>query len=237
MPVGIIADVAAVLLGGLLGTLVAKKIPERIRKSLFLVFGLCSFCVGISGIMKMNALPAVILSIIVGTLVGECLHLQEKIEWCAKKMQEGMGRMLRSKQQENEAAFREAAVTAIVLFCFSSTAIYGSLQSGLSGEHTILLAKAILDFFTAVIFAASMGSIVAAICIPQLVIMLALFYGSTLLMPLISPQMLGDFLACGGIISFAIGFRLTNIKPFAVANMIPAMILVFPISYLWGLLV
>ena len=67
-------------------------------------------------------------------------------------------------------------MTAVVLFCSSGTGIYGSIISGISGDHSILIAKSFLDFFTAMIFACSLGMAVAAIAVPQLAIFLALFF-------------------------------------------------------------
>ena len=86
-------------------------------------------------------------------------------------------------------------VTAIVLFCASGTGIYGAIVSGISGDHSILIAKAILDFFTAMIFACSLGKVIALIALPQCLIFLALFLLSGVIMPLTAPVMINDFKA------------------------------------------
>ncbi|MEI3179977.1 MAG: DUF554 family protein [Lachnospiraceae bacterium] len=74
-------------------------------------------------------------------------------------------------------------VTIIVLFCASGTGIYGSLDSGMSGDHTILISKSILDFFTAMIFGGTLGMVVAAVAIPQCVIFLAIFAAAKFIFP------------------------------------------------------
>ena len=124
-------------------------------------------------------------------------------------------------------------VTAIVLFCASGTGIYGSIVSGMNGDHSILLAKSILDLFTAMIFACSLGMAVSAIALPQLIVFLALFLCARLLFPLTTPTMIDDFKACGGLIMIATGFRIAKMEEFPVADMIPAMILIWPLSWLW----
>ena len=124
-------------------------------------------------------------------------------------------------------------MTAIVLFCASGTGIYGSIVSGMSGDHSILIAKSILDLFTAMIFACSLGLSVSAIAIPQTVIFLVLFYCAQLIFPLTTPSMVNDFKACGGMIMLATGFRIAKIRDFPIADMIPAMLLVWPISWAW----
>ena len=125
-------------------------------------------------------------------------------------------------------------VTAMVLFCASGTGIYGSIVSGMSGDHSILIAKSILDIFTAMIFACSLGLVTSLIAVPQAVIFLILFFCARLIFPLTTPAMVNDFKACGGLIMLATGFRIAKIRDFPIADMIPAMILVWPLSYAWA---
>jgi hypothetical protein len=104
----------------------------------------------------------------------------------------------------------------------------------MTGDPTLLIVKAILDLFTAPIFACTMGYTVAILVVPQLVVQGTLFYAASLIMPLTTPEMLADFSACGGLIMLATGFRICGIKQFPVANMIPALIIVMPVSRLWA---
>lgn len=124
-------------------------------------------------------------------------------------------------------------ITVIVLFCASGTGIYGSLVSGMDGDHSVLIAKSILDLFTAMIFACSLGMVVAAIAVPQFVIFFLLFLLAGVIYPLTTPAMINDFKACGGIIMLATGFRMIKVKMFPTADMIPAMILAMPFSWVW----
>ena len=120
-----------------------------------------------------------------------------------------------------------------MLFCVSGTGIYGSLISGMSGDHSILIAKSILDLFTALVFACILGGVVAAIAIPQFIIFLSLFLAAGIVFPLTTPTMINDFKACGDLLMLATGFRMIKVKMFPTADMIPAMILVMPCSWLW----
>ncbi len=124
-------------------------------------------------------------------------------------------------------------ITIIVLFCASGTGIYGSLTEGMNGDATILISKSILDFFTAIIFAANLGYVVALIAVPQFLILMLLFFLAHLIYPLTTPTMLLDFKAAGGILMLASGFRIVQIKMFPTADMIPIMIVVMPISWFW----
>ena len=124
-------------------------------------------------------------------------------------------------------------MTVIVLFCASGTGIYGSLDSGMTGDSTILISKSVLDFFTAAIFACNLGYVVSVVAIPQFIIFYILFLLAKFIYPLTTPDMILDFKACGGFLMVATGFRMINVKMFPVADMIPAMIVIMPLSWMW----
>ncbi len=128
----------------------------------------------------------------------------------------------------------EEFISILVLFCASGTGLFGAMQSGITGDHSILLTKSILDFCTAAIFAANLGGLVSLISIPQFLIMMICYLGAVVVMPLTNETMLGDFSAVGGLISLATGFRIAGIRNFPVANMILAMVLAMPLSALWN---
>ena len=124
-------------------------------------------------------------------------------------------------------------VTAIVLFCSSGTGIYGCLDAGMTGNATVLLSKSILDLFTAMVFACNLGAVTSLVAVPQLAIFLTLFFAAKAIYPLTTPAMIDDFKACGGFLLIATGCRIAKIQDFPVADMIPAMVLVMPLSALW----
>ena len=141
-----------------------------------------------------------------------------------------MARLFPQKEGNQDTAL---LVTTIVLFCASGSGIFGSIVSGISGDHSILLAKSILDLFTAMIFACSLGMVVSAVAIPQFVIFMALFLLAKVIYPLTTPAMINDFKAVGGLILLATGLRIARIRDFPIADMIPAMLLVWPVSWIW----
>ena len=226
MPIGVICNVLAVALGGLIGAAGSKRLSEEFKQKLNLIFGICSMGIGISSVVLMQNMPAVILALILGTVIGIVTHLGQHIE--------NGGKRLAKLIPGHGSADNTLLVTAIVLFCASGTGIYGSIVSGMSGDHSILIAKSILDIFTAMIFACSLGLVTSLIAVPQAVIFLILFFCARLIFPLTTPAMVNDFKACGGLIMLATGFRIAKIKDFPIADMIPAMILVWPISYAWA---
>ena len=226
MPVGIIINALSVAIGGVVGALLGHKLPTRINSELTKIFGVCSMGMGVSSIGLMKNMPAVIFAVIIGTAFGLAVNLGGIINSGAACMEKPVGKIFPNKNASmSREEYMTMLVTIIVLFCASGTGIYGSLDSGMSGD---------LDFFTAMIFGGTLGMVVAAVAIPQCVIFLAIFAAAKFIFPLTTPDMIADFKACGGFLLLATGFRIAKIHNFPVADMIPAMVLVMPVSWFWG---
>lgn len=234
MPVGIIINVLSVAVGGLAGTMLKENLSTGFKDKMNMTFGCCSMAMGISSIILMKNMPAVVFAIIIGTVIGMAVHLGANINACGRMMQRGVSRVVKISVEEiSMEEFEETLVTAIVLFCASGTGIYGSIVSGMTGDHSILIAKSVLDFFTAMIFACELGLVTCVIAIPQTFIFLILFYCAGIIFPLTTENMINDFKACGGFLMLATGFRMTKMKMFPTADMIPAMVFVMPVSWFW----
>lgn len=234
MPIGVIINTVAIFLGGIAGALLGNKLPEKYKEQLNLIFGLCSMGMGISSIVLMKYMPAVVFALIIGTIVGLVFNLGDKVYELCSKLQKVMIRIVPKKETNmSETEFLATLITVIVLFCSSGMGIYGSLSEGMTGDSSLLITKSILDFFTAAIFACNLGYIVSLIAVPQFVIFTTLFLSASFIVPLTTPDMIADFKACGGFLMVAAGFRILKLKMFPVVDMIPAMILVMPFSWFW----
>lgn len=226
MPIGVIIDVTAVVLGGLAGSIAGKRLSGSLKETMNAVLGLCALCMGISAVVLMKNLPPVVFSVILGTLLGIVLKLGLGI-------QKASGLVLDKVMKGADQQTADLMLTAVVLFCASGTGIYGSLDAGMTGNHSVLIAKAVLDFFTALIFACQLGKATAFIGIPQFAVLFALFCLAKVIVPLTNDGMIADFKACGGFILVATGLRMLKVYPFPIADMLPAMVLVMPVSFLW----
>lgn len=232
MPIGVIIDCSATALGGLLGAVLASKMPEKLKVFLPSVFSVCCLGIGISLIIQAVSLTAVILATILGAVVGTLIDIDNIFKSCVDKVQSKLAKNSSNDVQETMSSM----LSLIVLFCFGTTTILGSLTEGLTGDASILVMKSVLDFFTAMIFACSLKYIVALIAVPQFIICMLLFLLASLIIPLVTPTMLCDFKACGGLITFATGIRMSGMKDIKSSNMLPALIFALPISWLWSLL-
>ena len=228
MNIGIIIDCLSVAAGGLIGSLIKDKLPESFKTQLDKVLGLSSMGMGVAAIVLMEHMPAVIFALILGTSFGLLIQFGNLVTKAAV----GMNNLV--NKGDSDAERSAMMVTATVLFCASGTGIYGALTAGMSGDPSILIAKSILDLFTALIFACTLGKSVSLIAVPQFVILFALYLLAGIIVPLTNPSMINDFKACGGFIMLATGFRMVKLLDFPIADMIPAMVLVMPFSALWA---
>lgn len=234
MPIGIIINALSVVIGGIIGAFVGKKLSAEFKANLTLIFGVCSMGMGISSIGLMKNMPAVIFAIVLGTGAGLVLNIGKLINKGAVQMQKPIAKLFSNQKSDlSHEEFMSTLITIIVLFCASGTGIYGCLDSGMTGDNTILISKSILDLFTAAIFACNLGLVVSVVAIPQFIIFFLLFWGAKFIFPLTTPNMIADFKACGGFLMLATGFRMIRLKEFPIADMIPAMVLVMPFSWLW----
>lgn len=235
MPTGIIINSLAIAIGGAVGAITGGKLSEDFKDKLNMIFGVCAMGMGISSIVLMENMPAVIFAVILGTALGLAIHLGDAINKAGGFMQRVIAKFVNSGNSGMaEDEFMDTLITVIVLFCASGAGIYGSLISGMNGDHSILIAKSILDFFTALIFACILGSVVAVIAVLQFIIFFLMFLMAGMIYPLTTPAMINDFKACGGVLLMATGFRMIKVKMFPTADMIPAMILIMPCSWLWA---
>lgn len=231
MPIGVLTDNMAVLLGGLLGGFLGSRLPESIKQNLNQVFGFAAMGIGITLVVKVYALGAVVLSLILGTCIGTWLKLGKRVDTVFA----GLNAWMLKKSKPDDDYMAQFA-TLLVLSCCSGTGIFGAMNEGLTGDSTTILCKAILDFFTVLIFATVLGKFCAVIAVPQMVILMTLFFCAKLIMPLMTPQLVGDFSAVGGIIELMIALKILRLTKMNAVDALPALLIVFPISQLWGML-
>jgi|LSQX01.2.fsa_nt_gb uncharacterized membrane protein YqgA involved in biofilm formation len=231
IPIGIFFNTGCIVLGSLIGATFGKFLPEKTSKILPSIFGIAALCMGVSLITNVNSLTAVVLALILGSIIGESLGLETGLSRLLSKM-------FANNTDNNISNNNNVStlISIIVLFGFSGTGIFGALNAGFSGDHSIIIAKSFLDFFTAIIFGTTVGYVIIIAAIPQTAISLMLFYSSSILLPFLTNYMISDFKALGGIVTFTVGLKMLDVKHFNVINLLPALILVMPFSYLWSLL-
>ena len=158
---------------------------------------------------------AVIVSMVLGALLGEAVDVEKRLE--------GLGaRAQRLLAKGGDSGFAESFVTASLMFCVGAMAIVGALDSGLRGDHSTLIAKSALDGVSAVIFASAMGPGVllsaAAVLIYQGAIALLAQYVA----PFLTDAVVTEMSAVGGLLIVGIAINMFGLFKVRVGNLLPA---------------
>ena len=230
MPIGVLTDCLLVFAGALIGCGIGRFLPEKTRSDLNVLLGFCASAIGINSIVKVSSMAPVIFSVLIGYTIGSFMDLETLLT----KLMDKVVHLLPLKESEHFTM--DQFITVTVLFVFSGFGIYATFIEAMSGDASLLVSKAVLDGMTALIFAISLGAVVAIVPVFMIVVLLAMFGIGLLIAPIASPEMLQNFTACGGILTLAAGFRVAGIKKTAITNMIPALVLVMPMTWLWSML-
>ncbi|HBT88024.1 DUF554 domain-containing protein [Desulfobacter sp.] len=232
--IGPFVNGAAIIVGGVSGAVLGERVSKNLRHKMPMIFGCASMGLGIAMVVKVTFLPVAILSLLLGSIMGELIHLEAGIEKVAGIVPRMMDKVVTPpKNGLSQEEYMEKFIAILVLFCASGTGVFGAIKEGMTGDASLLIVKAFLDLFTAGIFAIALGFPVATLAIPQFIIQTGLFLGAATIIPLTSPAMIADFSAVGGLIMFATGFQICGIVSFPIANMLPSLLIAMPISALW----
>lgn len=228
----VLVNFCSVVVGGLLGVLFKKGIPERVVKSVMAVIGLCVIYVGIDSVFDGNNTVLLISSIALGTLIGALIKVEDNFTKFTNYIE---NKFKKGEDSQSKTSISQGFVSAMLIFCTGAMAITGSINAGLSGDYDILFTKSVIDGITAFMLASSLGIGVALASIPVLI-----YQGTlTLLAGLLSGienALICEVISVGGIMILAIGLNLTGMTKIKVADMLPAIILVVPLFYLFRLI-
>lgn len=228
-----IINVALVLVGSLLGLLLRNRISDRIAVGVTRALGFGVLIIGVQSALKTQNVLCVILCLVAGTLLGEWLRIEDRLD--------GLGDLLQKKlvRQGENSRFTEGFVSASVLFCVGSMAIMGSLEAGLNHNYAILISKGVIDGITSITFAAAMGIGVAFSAGAILLYQGGLTLLASVVGPMLSDAGVTELTAVGGAIIIGIAVNMLGLgkDKIRVGNMLPAIFLPFlylPLADLLG---
>lgn len=219
---GNIANAIGIILGGLIGLFLKRFIKDSYSESIMNGIGISVVVIGITSTIKSENMLLIVISIVLGTLLGEIVDIETKLN--------KLGVMIGSKfQNSDNSSFSKAFVTTTLIYCVGAMAILGALESGLKGDHTTLYTKSILDGITAVIFASTMGIGVIFSSIPVFLYQGTIVLLASVLKEVFTDELILELSAVGGIMIIAIGLNILQLKKIKIGNMLPALLV--PIVY------
>ena len=217
---GVLVNTVTVLIGSGVGLLLKKQIPERLTSAIMTTIGLCTVAIGIGGIIKGQNQLVMIISLVLGTLLGTLIDIDKHLT--------SLGDKLQKKKDGNAqgSTFSQGFVTASLLFCVGAMTIVGSMNAGISGDNQMLYTKSVLDLISSSMLAASLG--IGVMCASAFVLV---FQGLLVALSMLLGAFLSDFavaelICAGSVMITALGLNLIGVTKIKVANMLPGLVFV-----------
>lgn len=216
---GVLVNVLTVVVGSTVGLLLKKQIPEKLTNAVMTVIGLCTVAIGVTGVIKGQNQLVMIISLVLGTIIGTLVDIDGKLTKIGDKLQK--------KKDENEkSTFSQGFVTASLLFCVGAMTIVGSMNAGISGDNQMLYTKSVLDLISSTMLGASLG--IGVLFSSTFVLA---FQGGLVALSMALGSFLNDFavaelICAGSVMIIALGLNLIGITKIKVANLLPGLILV-----------
>lgn len=220
---GSVINALAVIAGSLIGLIIKKRLPERITMVAFQVIGLSVLALGIQMTLQSKNVLIMILSLLLGAIMGEALELEDRLQNGLKGLRT---RMIERGWQFGGDHLVEGFLTAFLLFCMGSMAILGAFEEGVGKPPNLLLVKSMMDLVSSIALASTLGIGVLFSAIPLLLYQGGLTLGAFYLNSFISNALIDEITAVGGVLLLGLGFSLLHLKHFKVFNMIPSLLLV-----------
>ena len=221
---GTLANAGAIVAGSVVGLAAGRGIKEKYQETVLYGLCLCVMMLGLQMAFQGKHIMITISSLVLGSIIGEAMDIEAKLErygtWLAKKVQSRR----KTTSAGDEGAFVQGFMYASLIYCVGAMAIVGSIQDGLGGDPTTLYTKAALDGLSGIIYAANMGVGVLFSALSVLVYQGALTALAGLLGPYMSPEVVQEIAASGGLMIFGIGINMTKLLKIRIGNMLPGLV-------------
>lgn len=232
MLTGTIVNTLAILAGSMIGILllkIAKRLPlsgtgtlgHRLQESVMKGVALCVLYIGIDGCLQGENTLIAILSMVLGAILGELLDLDKRMTSLGDWVQRKTSRLSQNTAPDG-ATISEGFVTASLLFCVGAMAIVGALQDGLTGNHTTLFAKSLLDGISAIVFSSSLGIGVAFSAVAVFLYQGSIALLASFISPLLGDAVIAEMTCVGSLLIVALSFNMLGITKIKVMNLVPA---------------
>lgn len=213
---GVLVNTAAVIVGSSIGLVAKKIIPKKCADFVMTALALCVLYIGISGTLEGENAIVVIISMVVGSIIGFALKLDDHLNNLGDRVE------ARFNKGDGTVSIAEGFVTTSLLFCVGAMTIVGSLQAGLTGDNTMLYTKSSLDFISSIIFASTLGIGVMLSAAFVLVFQGAIVLLAQFIAPVLTDPIIANMTCVGSLLIIAIGLNMLKVTKIKVMDMVPA---------------
>ena len=203
------------LWAGLIGMFAGKLLPERLRGSVMAALSLMTIGIAAPGLLKSANVLIPIISMVVGTIIGEPLNIDAAVNKLGDALQ----------KKCNGSPITEGFVTGSLVFAVGALAVMGALESGLQHQHSILISKAVIDGVGVLVFASTMGLGVALSGVTVLVAEGSMALLASLVAPFLGEAVVNEITFVGSLLIVGISLNLLGVTKLRILNMVPAILL------------
>jgi uncharacterized membrane protein YqgA involved in biofilm formation len=223
--IGTLVNTAAVIIGGFIGLVLKKRMPDRVTTIYFQAIGLFTLAIGASMAVSMEKILIVVSSLALGSLIGEWCDLERGVE----KLSE----YLKVRFKIGSEKFSEGLVTSFLLFCVGSMTILGTIQEGTGGSPDLLFTKSSMDFFSAILLASAMGVGVLFSSVPLFIFQATITIIARYAASFFTDDIILGLTNVGGILLIGLGINILGIKKLRIMNMLPSLLIVILFTWLF----
>ena len=213
---GAIVNAAAIAVGAIVGMFGGKLMPERMKTTIISALALITIGIAVPGLTGSKNPLIPILSLIIGTIIGELLDIDTAVN--------RFGDFLR-KKVGGRGAFTEGFVTGSLVYAVGAMAVMGALDSGIKGDHAILFAKSVIDGVSAVVFGSTLGLGVAFSGLTVFAVEGLLALLASVIAPYLGAAVIAEITFTGSLLIFAISLNILGVTKLKVLNMTPGLLL------------
>jgi hypothetical protein len=216
---GTIVNSISIIIGGIIGLLLKNGLKDRYKTTVMQALALVVIVIGLMGAFKTEDVLLVIISLVLGSVIGEWLNIEKNLD--------KLGKWIEKKVGNTNTNFSKGFVAASLIYCVGAMAIVGALESGLAGNHQTLYAKSILDGISSIIFTSTLGIGVIFSSLSVLVYQGVITLTASLVKVFLTEGVIREMSAVGGILIAGIGINILEIKRLRIGNMLPSIFIPF----------
>ena len=218
----VIVNTITILIGASVGLLLRKGLPGSVSDAMMKGLGLCTIFIGIQGMIEEEYILVLILSTIVGIVIGELLDVDGHINRAAERLTSRFS----GKGEGEGAKIAQAFVTSCLIMNVGAMTIVGSLDADLRGNFSMLYTKSLLDLISGIPMAAAMGVGVMGSALFTLVFQGGIVLLAEYIAPYLSETLIKELVCTGSLMILAIGFNMLGITKLKVLNYLPGLLVV-----------
>lgn len=212
---GSLVNGGAIIVGGLVGLFAGKLLPERLRGSLMAALSLMTIGIAVLGLLKSSNALIPIISMVVGTLIGELLDIESAVNKLGESLQ----------KRFTGSSVTEGFVTGSLVFAVGALAVMGPLESGLQHQHSLLFSKSVIDGVASVVFASTLGLGVALSGVTVFVVEGSIALLASVVAPYLGDVVVNEITFVGSLLIVGISLNLLGVTKLRILNMVPAIFL------------